>query len=62
MALRLSEGLGNARTMLASAAVPGLPVAAGALQTDAPPTDALPADAQEIANDVIGLFNKLKRK
>ncbi|MBP7616037.1 MAG: hypothetical protein KA756_10320 [Steroidobacteraceae bacterium] len=46
----------------ASAAVPGLPVAAGALQTDAPPTDALPADAQEIANDVIGLFNKLKRK
>ena len=41
----------------ASAAVPGLPVAAGALQTDA-----LPTDAQEIANDVIGLFNKLKRK
>jgi hypothetical protein len=24
--------------------------------------DALPSDTQEIANDVIGLFNKLKRK
>ena len=36
----------------AGAAVPGLPVAA----------DALPSDTQEIANDVIGLFNKLKRK